>query len=113
VAHRGARVGVRGGFLSVPQGHAGVQGGGDESVPHAWVVVLVVLGLGHCRTARVIAVLAIVLDPVWLLQGQLTGSLLAPSGRGLSGSPDLKPVGGRGILESGGNLVDGDVAGVP
>jgi hypothetical protein len=25
-------------------------------------------------------VLAIVLDPVWLLQGQLTGSLLAPSG---------------------------------
>jgi hypothetical protein len=80
VAHRGARVGVRGGFLNVPQGHAGVQGGGDEGVPHAWIVVFVVLGLGHYRTARVIAVLAIVLDPVWLLQGQLTGSLLAPSG---------------------------------
>jgi hypothetical protein len=30
-------------------------------------VVFVVLGLGHYRTARVIAVLAIVLDPVWLL----------------------------------------------
>jgi hypothetical protein len=71
---------VRGGFLNVPQGHAGVQGGGDEGVPHAWIVVFVVLGLGHYRTARVIAVLAIVLDPVWLLQGQLTGSLLAPSG---------------------------------
>ncbi len=80
VAHRGARVGVRGGFLNVPQGHAGVQGGGDEGVPHAWIVVFVVLGLGHYRTARVIAVLAIVLDPVWLLQGQLTGSLLVPSG---------------------------------
>jgi hypothetical protein len=30
---------------------------------------------------------------------------------GFPGSSDLKPIGGRGILESAGNRVDGDVAG--
>jgi hypothetical protein len=32
VAHRGARVGVRGGFLHIPQRHACVKRGGDECV---------------------------------------------------------------------------------
>jgi hypothetical protein len=32
VAHGGARVGVGGGFLDVPQGDSGVEGGGDECV---------------------------------------------------------------------------------
>ena len=32
VAHGGARVGVRGGFLHVAQGDAGIEGGGDEGV---------------------------------------------------------------------------------
>jgi hypothetical protein len=65
---------------NVARGHAGVQGGGDEGVPHAWIVVFVVLVLRHNRAAWAMAVLVIVIDPVWLLQGQLTGSLLAPSG---------------------------------
>jgi hypothetical protein len=33
VAHRGARVGVRGGFLHVAERDPGVQRGGDERVP--------------------------------------------------------------------------------
>jgi hypothetical protein len=33
VAHGGARVGVRGGFLDVAEGYPGVEGGGDERVP--------------------------------------------------------------------------------
>jgi hypothetical protein len=104
---------VRDGFLNVPQGHAGVQGGSDEGVPHAWIVVFVVLGLGHYRTARVIAVLANILDPSGCCRASSPAACWRPPGCGLSGSSDLKPIGGRGILESGGNLVDGDVAGVP
>lgn len=46
----------------------------------AWIVVFVLLVLGQYRTARVIALLAIVPDLVALLQSQLTGSLLSPSG---------------------------------
>jgi hypothetical protein len=57
-------------------------------------------------------VLAIVLDPVWLLQGQLTGSLLAPSGPwAFLNRRALTPVGGRSILEAAGNRAGGDVAG--
>ena len=44
---------------------------------YAWIVIFVALVLGHYRTARVIAVLAIVPDLVWLLQGQLTGAFPA------------------------------------
>ena len=33
VAHRRARVGVRGGFLDVAERHPGVEGGGDERMP--------------------------------------------------------------------------------
>jgi hypothetical protein len=49
-------------------------------VGYAWIVVFVLLVLGHYRTARVIAVLAIVPDLVALAQAQLAGRLLAPSG---------------------------------
>jgi hypothetical protein len=47
---------------------------------YAWIVIFVALVLGHYRTARVIAVLAIVADLAWLAQGQLTGGLLSPFG---------------------------------
>ena len=33
IAHRGARIGMRGRFLHVPKRNPGVQGGGDERVP--------------------------------------------------------------------------------
>ena len=46
----------------------------------AWIVVLVTLALGHYRTARVLAVLAIVPGLVALLQAQLTGIMSAPFG---------------------------------
>ena len=44
---------------------------------YAWIVIFVALVLGHYRTARVIAVLAIIPDLVWLLQGQFTGAFQA------------------------------------
>ena len=46
----------------------------------AWIVIFLLLVLGHYRTARVIAALAIVPDLVALLQHQLTGGLLPPYG---------------------------------
>jgi hypothetical protein len=46
----------------------------------AWIVVFVTLALGHCRTARVLAALAIVPGLVALLQAQLTGIRPAPFG---------------------------------
>ncbi len=45
----------------------------------AWIVVFVALVLGHYRIARVLAVLAIVPDLTWLLQGQFTGAFRANS----------------------------------
>jgi hypothetical protein len=33
VAHGGPWIGVRGGFLDVPERHPGIEGGGDECVP--------------------------------------------------------------------------------
>jgi hypothetical protein len=48
------------------------------AVGYAWIVIFVALVLGHYRVARVAAVLAIVPALVWLLQGQLSGSLLSP-----------------------------------
>jgi hypothetical protein len=38
---------------------------------YAWVVIFVALVLGHYRTARIIAMLAIVPDLAWLLEGQV------------------------------------------
>jgi hypothetical protein len=43
-------------------------------VAYAWIVSLVMLVLGHYRTAQAIAALAIVPDLVWLLQGEFTGA---------------------------------------
>jgi hypothetical protein len=46
----------------------------------AWIAIFVALVLGHYRTARVLAALAIVPNLVALLQAQLTGILPAPFG---------------------------------
>ena len=45
----------------------------------AWIVVFLVLILGHYRVARVYAAVAIVPDLVWLLHGQFTGAFPATS----------------------------------
>src|SRR5690242_16179925 len=44
----------------------------------AWIVIFVTLALGHYRTARVLAVLAIVPGLVALLQAPFTGIMPAP-----------------------------------
>jgi hypothetical protein len=49
-------------------------------VNFAWIVVFVTLALGHYRSARVLAVLAIVPGLVALVQAQLTGIMPAPFG---------------------------------
>jgi hypothetical protein len=49
-------------------------------VGFAWIVIFVALVLGHYRTARLLAVPAIVPSLVWLLLGQFTGRLLSPFG---------------------------------
>ena len=46
----------------------------------AWIVIFLTLALGHYRTARVLAALAIVPGLVALLQAQLTGIMPAPFG---------------------------------
>jgi hypothetical protein len=46
----------------------------------AWIVIFVTLALGHYRTARVLAGLAIVPSLVALVQAQLTGIMPAPFG---------------------------------
>jgi hypothetical protein len=46
----------------------------------AWIVIFVTLALGHYRTARVLAALAIVPGLAALLQAQLTGIMPAPFG---------------------------------
>ena len=46
----------------------------------AWVVIFVTLALGHYRTARLLAALAIVPGLAALLQAQLTGIMPAPFG---------------------------------
>jgi hypothetical protein len=50
------------------------------AVDGAWIVIFLMLFLGHYRTARVIAVLAIVPGLAALLQHQLNGGLQAPYG---------------------------------
>jgi hypothetical protein len=47
---------------------------------YTWIVIFVALVLGYYRAARVLALMAAVLDLVWLAQGQLTGALLSPYG---------------------------------
>ena len=49
-------------------------------VDFAWIVVFVTLALGHYRTARVLAALAIVPGLVALVQAQFTGIMPAPFG---------------------------------
>jgi hypothetical protein len=49
-------------------------------VNFAWIVIFVTMVLGHYRTARVLAALAIVPDLVALLQAQFTGIMPAPFG---------------------------------
>jgi hypothetical protein len=49
------------------------------AVSYAWIAIFVLLVLGHYRTARVLAVLAIAPDLVAVLQAQLAGTLQAPS----------------------------------
>jgi hypothetical protein len=46
----------------------------------AWIVIFLMLALGHYRTARVLATLAIIPNLVALLQAQLTGIMPAPFG---------------------------------
>ncbi len=46
----------------------------------AWIVIFVTLALGHYRTARVLALLAIVPGLAALLQAQVTGVMPAPFG---------------------------------
>ncbi len=48
------------------------------AVGYVWIVIFVALILGHYRLARAAAAVAIVPALVWLLRGQLTGSLLSP-----------------------------------
>ena len=50
------------------------------TVDYAWIVILVVLVLGHYRTAQAIVVLAVAADLVFMLQAQLAGTLLRPLG---------------------------------
>ena len=51
-----------------------------NAVDFAWIVIFVALVLGHHRTARVIAALAIAADLVFLLQAQFAGILPRPLG---------------------------------
>ena len=57
-----------------------------ELVDVAWIVIFVMLALGHYRTARVLAALAIVPGLVLLLKAQLTGIMQAPFGPWACGS---------------------------
>jgi hypothetical protein len=47
---------------------------------YVWIVIFVALILGYYRAARILAVMAAVLDLAWLAQGQFTGALLSPYG---------------------------------
>ena len=60
--------------------HGGVWPTVYDLVNVAWVVIFVTLALGHYRTARVLAVLAIVPGLAALLQAQITGIMPAPFG---------------------------------
>ncbi len=51
-----------------------------DAIGCAWIVVFVALVLGHHRTARAIAALAVAADLLYLLHAQLAGILLRPVG---------------------------------
>jgi hypothetical protein len=51
-----------------------------NAVDSAWIIAFTALVLGHRRTARTIAVLAVTADLVFLLQAQVAGLLPRPSG---------------------------------
>jgi hypothetical protein len=51
-----------------------------NGVDYAWIVIFMVLVLGHHRTARAIAVLAVAADLIFLLQAQFAGLLPRPLG---------------------------------
>ncbi len=73
------------GWLPAPPGSLVVAPGGVWDMVYylvclAWIVIFVALALGHYRTARVLATLAIVPGLVALLQARLTGVLPAPFG---------------------------------
>jgi hypothetical protein len=73
------------GWLPAPPASLVVAPGGVwDMVYHlvclAWIVIFLTLALGHYRTARVLAALAIVPGPVALLQAQFTGIMPAPFG---------------------------------
>jgi hypothetical protein len=73
------------GWLPAPPGSLVVAPAGTWDTVYylacvTWVAIFVALALGHYRTARVLAVLAIVPGLVALLQGQFTGITPAPFG---------------------------------
>ena len=49
-------------------------------VSYVWIMIFVLMLLGHYRTARVITMLAIIPDLIALVQAQLTGTVQAPFG---------------------------------
>ncbi|HEY6275838.1 MAG TPA: hypothetical protein VIX86_05860 [Streptosporangiaceae bacterium] len=73
------------GWLPAPPGSLVVAPGGVWATAYClvgvtWIAIFVTLALGHYRTARVLAALAIVPGLVALLQAQLTGIMPAPFG---------------------------------
>ena len=54
---------------------------GGYVVDYAWIVAFLTLVLRYHRTARMIAALIMVLDLVWLLRRQITGTLPVPFGQ--------------------------------
>ena len=54
---------------------------GGYVVDYAWIVAFLTLVLRYYRTARIIAALIMVLDLVWLLQHEITGTLPVPFGQ--------------------------------
>jgi hypothetical protein len=73
------------GWLPAPPGSVVVSPGGVWDAVYylagvAWIVIFVSLAIGHYRTARVLAALAIVPGLVALLQAQFTGITPAPFG---------------------------------
>jgi hypothetical protein len=73
------------GWLPAPPGSLVVAPGGAWDAVYylaclAWIAIFVTLALGHYRTARVLATLAVVPGLAALLQAQLTGIMPAPFG---------------------------------
>jgi hypothetical protein len=72
-------------FPALPASLAGPLPGGVwpavmNTVDISWIVIYIALVLGHHRTARIIAAVAIAADFLFLLQAQLAGLLVRPLG---------------------------------